>query len=186
VGSNVKKYKLILLILLALVLMPARAFCYQGEVEDVSGGKYYPAVKKVLDNSAKSIFMVMYIVNLDARNTKSLVYKLCRSLVSAQERGVKVRVILDQNIDFKRGRGNGKWQIAGKNENAFRFFKGNNINVFYDDVTIYAHNKAIVVDNEILILGSTNWSDSALRRNNETSVLIRSKELAESYSKKLF
>ncbi|MCK4947756.1 MAG: hypothetical protein KAS46_05240 [Candidatus Aureabacteria bacterium] len=35
-------------------------------------------------------------------------------------------------------------------------------------------------DDEIVIIGSTNWSNSALRRNNETSALIKSKELAKS------
>jgi len=72
----------------------------------------------------------------------------------------------------------GKWQIEGKNENAFLFFKKNGIDVFYDNVATYTHNKVIVVDGEIVILGSTNWSDSALRRNNETSALIKSGEFA--------
>ena len=40
-----KKYKLILYVILALAIIPARVFCYEGQVEDISGGKYFPAVK---------------------------------------------------------------------------------------------------------------------------------------------
>jgi len=40
------------------------------------------------------------------------------------------------------------------------------------------HSKVIVVDNKTTIVGSANWSDSALLRNDETSVLIRSSSLS--------
>ena len=57
--------------------------------------------------------------------------------MEAKKRGVEVKIIIDQNIDFKRERQDGEWQIEGKNENAFRFFKKNEIEVLYDDVTTY-------------------------------------------------
>jgi len=161
-------------------LFVGKAFPFPADVTDISGKKYYPAVREVMDGANESIFMVMYVVHLDVRNTKSLVYKLCQSLVDAKKRGVEVKVILDRNVDFGRVKKHGEWEVQGKNESAFRFFKGNGIDVFYDDMTTYTHNKVIVVDKEIIALGSTNWSRSAFIRNNETSALIRSKELAES------
>jgi len=161
-------------------LFVGKAFPFPADVTDISGKKYYPAVREVMDGANESIFMVMYVVSLHPRNTKSLVYKLCQSLVDAKKRGVKVKVILDRNVDFGRVKKHGKWKVQGKNKDAFLLFKGNGIDVFYDDMTTYTHNKVIVVDKEIIVLGSTNWSRSALRRNNETSVLIKSRELAES------
>ena len=178
------KKRTLLIITLACFLLTGYAF--SADVTDLSGKKYFPIVKKAIDNSEKSICMVMYIVAFDERNTKSPVYKLCESLVSAGKRGVRIKVILDQNIDFKQHRKDGAWQVKGKNENAFNFFKQNNIDVSYDEKTTYTHNKAIVIDDEIVIMGSTNWSDSALRRNNETSALIKSRDLAKSLLKNFF
>jgi phosphatidylserine/phosphatidylglycerophosphate/cardiolipin synthase-like enzyme len=37
----------------------------------------------------------------------------------------------------------------------------------------------MVVDGQLTLLGSTNWTYYALTTNNETSVLIRSKEVAQ-------
>ena len=172
------KKQILLIITLVCFLLPGYAF--SSDITDISGKKYFPAVKEAIDNAEKSIFMVVYIVNFEERDTKSPVYKLCESLVEAGKRGVQVKIILDQNIDFGKHRKDGKWQVEGKNENAFNFFKQNNLDVSYDEKTTYTHNKAIVIDDEIVIMGSTNWSNSALRRNNETSALIKSKELAKS------
>ena len=74
------------------------------DVVDISGRKYFPAVKNALDNARESIFLVMYMVGLDERNTDSQVYKLCHSLADAKKRGIRVKVILDQNIDYTRER----------------------------------------------------------------------------------
>ena len=125
--------------------------------------------------------MVMFVVRLDERNTNSQVYKLCASLVDAKKRGVRVKIILDQNIDFSRRKKEDAWQIEDKNQNALKYFKENGIEVFYDTKNIYTHSKAIVVDEKIVISGSTNWTGSALNKNNEASTLIRSSELVKSF-----
>ncbi|MEK7290856.1 MAG: phospholipase D-like domain-containing protein, partial [Planctomycetota bacterium] len=47
------------------------------------------------------------------------------------------------------------------------------------------HNKILVIDNYITIVGSTNWTYSALKKNHEASVLIKSRSVAESFLGKL-
>ncbi len=177
-----KKLKIICLSLAFLIVFATvgKAFSFPGDVKEISGRKYYAAVKEAIDEAEESIFMVMYIVDLDERSTSSYVYKLCEALVEAKKRDVEVKIILDQNIDFRKQRKEGTWQVEGKNENAFRYFTKHGLNCFYDQETTLTHNKVIVIDKQIVILGSTNWSNSAIRRNNETSVLIESKELAKS------
>lgn len=44
------------------------------------------------------------------------------------------------------------------------------------------HNKVIVIDDEILITGSFNFTDSAEMRNAENLLIIRSKELSKIYT----
>lgn len=53
----------------------ARAFCYQAEVIDISGTKYFPAVKEALLKAEKSIKLVMFTI-------ESSLYKKIRKLIN--------------------------------------------------------------------------------------------------------
>jgi cardiolipin synthase len=43
----------------------------------------------------------------------------------------------------------------------------------------------LVIDEYITIIGSTNWTYSALRKNHEASVMIKSKSVALAFERKL-
>ncbi|MFC2061451.1 phospholipase D-like domain-containing protein [Elusimicrobiota bacterium] len=172
--------KVLISALLFLSLASNIFAAHPANVQDISSREYYSAVKEVIDNARQSIAVAMFSISLDEDNEKSRVYKLCNSLVEAKNRGVDVRIILDQNVNFVHMDKYNTWEIEGKNRNAYNYFKENDMHVFYDDKTKYLHSKVIVVDEEIVITGSTNWSHAALTQNNETSVLIRSTGLAKS------
>ena len=91
-----------------------KAFSFSGDITDISGRQYFPSVKEVIDQAEKSIYMVMYLVNVDERNTKSRVYQLSHSLIDAHERGVAVSIILDQSVDYSRTKSGELWQTEGK------------------------------------------------------------------------
>lgn len=59
---NVRKWLQIFLISFALFGIAARVFCYQAEVTDISGNKYFPAVKEALARAEKSIYLVMFTI----------------------------------------------------------------------------------------------------------------------------
>jgi len=157
-----------------------KAFCFSAEVESLGGGKYFPKLKEGLKNAKSSIYVVMYCASFNPRHRKSAVYQLAQELVNAHKRGVKVKVILDQNIPYwaweEKGR---ERKVEGKNEPLFIFLKQQGVEVYYDNKMSLVHSKVIVIDKDKVILGSTNWTPSALYRNYETSVLIESPELAE-------
>ena len=154
---------------------------YRAEVTDISGAKYFPAVKKALSQAKKSIFLVMFVVGLRPYDKDSSVYQLMEELIKAHNRGVKVTVILDQNIGFSGKEHIDEWQVEGKNAWCFKMLKEAGITVWYDDATKYTHAKTIVIDGETVILGSANWTQSALFKNFETNVLIKSRELAKGF-----
>lgn len=104
---------------------------------------------------------------------------LLDDLIAAHKRGVTVKVILDQNIAYERKGELGMSEPYNKNKKAFEYLKSNGVDVSYDDMRTYTHTKGIVIDEEIVIIGSTNWSQSAFERNHELDVLIDSKELAQ-------
>lgn len=151
-------------------------------VEDLSGDKYFPAVKDALKNARSSIYMVMYQVNFDPSDKRSYVAELVEELVNAHKRGVKVKVVLDQNIDFaswkRRG---GQWQREEKNDPLFVYLKQQGIEVYYDNLFVVTHIKAIVIDEETVVVGSANWSQSAFKTNREASCLVQSKKLAKEF-----
>lgn len=167
------------LIFLFLISLPVSAQDnYTAEVKDISGREYYPAVKEALQKAKQSIYMVMYQVSLHPYDKTTKVYKLIEELMRAKERGIELKIILDQNIDFVAGQDIYEWQAKGKNAWCFKVLKEAGIDVEYDDLTTYTHAKAIVIDSEIVIMGSSNWSESAFTKNAETNVLIKSKGLA--------
>ncbi len=185
--NKIKTSVLSLILVLALVAGTRIFLCYAQEpcqvsVVDLSGDKYFPVVNDSLKNAKKSISMAMYFVNFDPYVKKSPINELVEELVNAHKRGVKVRVILDQNISFTEweNRG-GKWQREPKNDSLFVYLKKQGIEVYYDNLFVVTHSKAIVIDEEIVIVGSANWTESSLRRNWEASCLIRSKELAKQF-----
>lgn len=169
----------ILLASLILLVFAGNALSFQAGVEDISSEKYYPAVKKALSEAKESIFMVMFVVRLMPYDKSSSVYQLMDELVKAHNRGVKVTMILDQNVDFLNKPGLDEWEIEGKNAWCFKMAKTAGIDVFYDNPQKYTHSKTIVIDAETVILGSSNWTESSLHRNMETNVLIKSKGLAK-------
>ncbi|MBK8576055.1 MAG: hypothetical protein IPN90_10435 [Elusimicrobia bacterium] len=120
----------------------------------------------------------MYLFTLRPNQSTSPVFQLAESLKKAHDAGVRVEVILDQNINFTEGEDRASDLSEGKNAPAYTFLKAQGIPVYYDDAATYTHSKVVVIDEETVIAGSTNWSDSALTRNQEINFIIRSKEVA--------
>ncbi len=146
--------------------------------------EYYPEVHKVLTNAKKSILCVMFMAKLDPKHTKGNEYQLVLDLIAAHKRGVKVLVIFDQNIKFwEKGRKNNI--IERKSEYAYELLSRNGVPVFYDNKERVTHSKVLVIDEYITIIGSTNWTYSALRKNHEASVMIKSKSVALAFERKL-
>ena len=166
------------IIAFALLCITARAFCYQAEVTDISGTKYFPAVKEAISKAQKSINVVMFTIESSLTRQDSKPNQLIDALIEAKNRGVAVEVILDQNVDFVQKRYAGDWETKIKSSNAYKRFKEAGIKVFYDEPARYVHAKTIVIDEKIVILGSTNWTASAFDNNIETDVLIDSEKLA--------
>jgi len=175
----VKKNLSIWIMALAVFGITGRAFCYQADVADISGSKYFPAVNEAITEANKSINVVMFAVESSLSRPDSKPNKLINALIEAKNRGMDVEVILDQNVDFVQRRHASDWEAKIKSTRAYKRLKEAGIKVYYDEPARYAHAKAVIIDKKIVILGSTNWTESSFDNNIETSVLINSPELAE-------
>ena len=146
--------------------------------------EYYPAVHKALTNAKKSILCVMFMAKLDPKHTGGDEYQLVLDLINAHKRRVKVQVIFDQNVKFWE-RGKNRNVIEKKSEYAYKLLLKSGVPVFYDNENRITHNKALVIDKYITIIGSTNWTYSALRKNHEASVMIKSRSVALAFEGEL-
>ncbi|MBU1197157.1 hypothetical protein KJ765_01455 [Candidatus Micrarchaeota archaeon] len=95
---------------------------------------------------------------------------LREALVLAVERGVHVRLILDPKIDRN-------WATA-------EFLKSKGVRVRWSSQAFYyTHSKYAVMDQKKVMVGSTNWSYNAMKRNREAAVIIEQAELAEAFER---
>jgi cardiolipin synthase len=145
--------------------------------------EYYPAVHKALANAKKSILCVMFMAKLDPKHTGGDEYQLVLDLINAHKRGVEVQVIFDQNVKFWE-KGKKRNVIEKKSEYAYKLLSKNGVPVFYDNENKVTHNKVLIIDKYITIIGSTNWTYSALRKNHEASVMIKSGSVALAFEGK--
>ncbi|MBT7069141.1 MAG: hypothetical protein HN919_22790, partial [Verrucomicrobia bacterium] len=147
-------------------------------VEDISGTSYLPTVQAELQAATSSIVVAMFEMRVPqdaAAENPSLV--LVNELIAAHARGVDVDVILNlrsrfdpESTDPVRDHANGL--AAG-----MLTYKG--VDVSYFPQTYHMHSKLVVIDGKTVVVGSHNWTYSALAKNIESSSLIRSPEHAQ-------
>ena len=147
-------------------------------------GDYYPQVHQALITAKKSISCVMYMADINPKYNRGWEYNLVNDLIGAHRRGVDVSVIFDQNTMFWEEGKKGK-KTERRSQEAYELLKKNGVPVYYDSKDRITHNKILIIDNYITIVGSTNWTYSALKKNHEASVLIKSRSVAESFLNKL-
>ncbi|MBN1493380.1 MAG: hypothetical protein JW938_04470 [Candidatus Omnitrophica bacterium] len=170
--------KHILFLTFLLCGLIANPLCVVAEDINVSSfslleqGTYFEYVMKKIEDSQKSIFMVMpeiVFVNV-AKDSK--VTLLMQALVRAKRRGVFVFVML--NLDEDR-------MHKPASLDAFFFLNDNGIDVHFDQLEETLSTRFIVFDRKEVIIGSTLWSDSAIAQGNQTDMYVDS----EPYAKRL-
>jgi phosphatidylserine/phosphatidylglycerophosphate/cardiolipin synthase-like enzyme len=117
------------------------------------------AIVNAIDASQKQVLVQAYSFTHNA---------IAQALARAKERGVDVKVILDAKS------ANGNRYVIGVLESA-------NVAIRSDANHAISHNKVMVIDNEIVITGSFNFTNSAEQRNAENFLILKSINLAKSY-----
>ncbi len=153
-------------------------YASQADIQNIPSSEYFSTALTEISQAKESIYVVMYLVSFDPANPNTKVSQLLKALVDAKNRGVWVQVIFDQTIDFAEDQRPAEG-YRNKNAPAFEYLRANQVEVFYDTEGTYTHAKAIVIDREISLFGSSNWSRAALTKNNEVNAMVRSSEFAQ-------
>ncbi len=154
---------------------------FKADVIPVPGESYYDAVRAEMARAKKSIRCAMYLAMFDKKRPGNIEGKLISDLIAAHKRGVKVSVILDRNDGVSRDKRRGA-TVDTKNEAAYLYLQRKGVDVSYDSNDVVLHSKLIVIDDAVTIVGSANWSYSAMKKNHEASVIIRSPEVAKVFA----
>ena len=136
------------------------------------GNSYFNRVLTQIEGAESSIAVMMYACVLpeDVRVSHP-VRRLIDALAAADERGVEVRILLDQEV-----RRDGSDDLI--NQRAADYMKGRGLSIRRDEPDRRSHSKLIIIDNQRVIIGSANWTYSAFRRNREHSVLLHDLPIA--------
>lgn len=112
-----------------------------------------------IDRAERYVYVAMYFFTSRP---------IAQAIIRAQERGVDVRVCLDDeqpHYEYSKS----------------RFLENNNINVRYVGGSGIMHNKFCVIDDRITITGSYNWTARADLENDENVLFIESEEITRIY-----
>jgi phosphatidylserine/phosphatidylglycerophosphate/cardiolipin synthase-like enzyme len=95
---------------------------------------------------------------------------IAQALVRAHQRGVAVRVVLDE-------------KSSPSNRYVMAVLLQAQVALRLDGRHAIAHNKLMVIDEEVVITGSFNFTNSAATRNAENFLVLKSNELAMRYKR---
>lgn len=150
--------------ILTLGLLQDR-FRHRPEVLGGGGGDYAGRVASLVDRARERVWVMVYVLRPGPAEDGP-VRQLLAALARARERGVQVRLVLD------RSRAWGKPGLDPKHLEGAIAAAAAGVPAEIDDVERRSHAKVVLIDRRFAVVGSHNWTVSALLRNREASVVV--------------
>ena len=149
----------IVCVLVCLLLISAITFA-DTQVYFSPNGGCQNAVIAEIGKAQKTIDIAMYF--LTSR-------EIAQELIKAKDRKVIVRIVLDKSQETQ-------------NYSKSRYLIKRGFEVKYHTGPGLMHNKFAVIDNNVLITGSFNWTSTADQKNEENLLIITDKDLIRKYT----
>ncbi len=132
---------------------------------------YFPALLKAIDEAQSEIFMSIFSFKVGVHKN-SYPDRVLGHLAKATKRGVKVTVILETT-------GSLSDELNIQNRETGKLLEEKAVKVYFDSPYKTTHTKLIVIDQRLVLLGSHNLTQAAMKYNNEISILLDNPELAK-------
>jgi phosphatidylserine/phosphatidylglycerophosphate/cardiolipin synthase-like enzyme len=171
--ESVKKIILsfIFFFLLSTFHLPPSVGLPAEDVSVVANEQYFKVAQELIKGAKHSIRVMMFEMVYYENRSHSPTNTLLKELIGARKRGAQVEVILEVR--------EGEDRATKQNRRCGKMLSEGGVDVIYDSPSKTTHTKVMIIDEQLTLVGSTNWTYSALTDNNEASVLIRSKEVAK-------
>lgn len=121
--------------------------------------KYFRRIIHYLDSATGTLDICMYFL------TSSI---LAKAIINAHKRGVTVKIILDESM------------TQNDYSQTTMFYK-EGIKLKYKQLYSAMHHKFVIIDNNIVITGSTNWTMTAFFGNFENLMVTNESELVKPF-----
>jgi phosphatidylserine/phosphatidylglycerophosphate/cardiolipin synthase-like enzyme len=131
---------------------------------------YFEVLTTHLAQAKRDVLVSMFLF-APGEHENNRATQVREALIRAAKRGVRVVVLLDisEADDFS----------TEANRGVAADLERHGITVRFDSPGRTTHTKLVIIDQRLVLLGSHNFTHSALRHNNEASVLIESPKLAQ-------
>lgn len=171
--SGIFRIAVLLLLVAGFWAIPAHASgrSYSATVTMLPDEKYYDALSSGIRRAKKEIKGCFFLFKTTGSHG-NLPMALVDDLIAARKRGVNVSIELEQDPL-------GKGSVYEQNRRAAALLSAGGVKVRFDIPKITTHVKAMVIDGRYVYMGSHNLTQSALKFNNELSVMVDSREFAD-------
>lgn len=139
-------------------------------VELLKDGDFVRQLLQEIGTARRNILFSYFLFKTGNR-PGNLPRKVADELVRAGRRGVAVTVILEQSAEELD-------DLNRQNRQTASILRRGGVRVLFDPPQVTTHVKAAVFDGRVVLLGSHNLTQAALRHNNELSLRIESPSLA--------
>lgn len=140
---------------------------YSYQVKPLINRQYFYAVHYGIKEAKKKVYVIMYVLTMGKKETHP-VNILMQDLVDAHKRGVEVKVVL------KEPNPKSDKKLYWAHVLAIDYLKKHGIDAKFPRKGIHIHDKLVLIDDYLAIMGNHNWTQGALRVNNEVSVAVKS------------
>lgn len=151
-------------------VLPGATADVQASVGILDGNAYHEFLPGILGSAQSSIRVAMFHAALPGPQHPTRA--LLDALIDAHGRGVDVRVLLDSD------RSTDPYLSTVINSAAKRYLEEAGVACRFDDEAHLLHSKYVVVDAEVAVVGSHNWSAGSYFRFDDVSIVVRSNSFA--------
>ena len=135
-------------------------------IEVVNDREYFERVFELIDSADESIHLVMFEIKYYDKYPDSEVNQLVEKLIKKNSKGVEVKIIVDQFLTDKR---------------AVEILQKTGVDIKWDSTKLTTHNKLMIIDGRVVLIGSTNWSYYSFSKNRESNVIFNDRESAKKF-----
>ncbi len=140
-----------------------------GEVRLLTDAEYYPTLQSMIGHATQSIDLAMFLFKTTG-SSRNRANALVQDLVAARKRGISVTILLEKSgYDH---------DLNQENRKVGAYLQKQGLAVRFDSERTTTHTKVVVIDRRYSLVGSHNFTGSALSHNHEATLLVDNQALA--------
>jgi DNA uptake protein ComE-like DNA-binding protein len=152
-------------VLFATPSADATATLAADSIDVLAGSTYYAKLRELLAAASQRVDVCMFHIAMPAPNHPTK--RLLEALVAARDRGVTVRVLVDRDRDED------PYRSTVINEIAVGWLRDAGVNVREDASDKLLHSKFVLIDADLTVIGSHNWTAGSYFVYDDLSLAIR-------------